>query len=198
MKNFSSTRMFVFALFVIFMTFQSISAITTSEVFQKYPNKIFIESGSYRGNGIQNALDAGFQEIYSIELAPHLHEYCCARFANNPHVHLYLGDSSELLTPILADINEPVTFWLDGHYSSGDTAKGSSNTPILVELASIAEHHIHTHTILIDDVRQFGQMEFDYINQEMIIQALMNINPEYTFSYEDGYKINDVLVAKIK
>lgn len=101
----------------------SLFGITTSEVFKCHQKRIFVESGSYRGDGIQNALDAGFEEIYSIELAPHLHEVCAKRFADNPHVHLYLGDSSVVLKTILDEIYEPVTFWLDGHYSWGDTAK---------------------------------------------------------------------------
>lgn len=184
------------AIFSLF-AFQNIYSITTADVFRSHPNRIFVESGSYRGDGIQNALDAGFEEVYSVELAPHLYECCSKRFEGNPHVHLYLGDSSVLLESILSVINEPVTFWLDGHYSWGDTAKGNSNTPILQELAIIAEHPIKTHSILIDDVRQFGAMEFDYISHDTIVEALMKINPNYTLYYQDGYQKNDVLVAEI-
>lgn len=186
----------LFATF-IFFHFQEVSAITTSDVFRMHRKRIFIESGSYRGDGIQNALDAGFEEIYSIELSPYLYEYCCNRFDGNPNVHLYLGDSSEVLKLILSKISEPATFWLDGHYSWGETAKGLTNTPILSELSHIAEHSIKTHTILIDDVRQFGSMEFDYVNLNEIIKALLNINGNYIFYYEDGYQKNDVLVADI-
>jgi hypothetical protein len=178
-------------------TSQPAFAITTSEVFRSHPNRIFIESGSYRGDGIQNALDAGFEEIYSIELSPHLYHHCCKRFAGNKRVHLYFGDSSNVLSNILDEIDEPVTFWLDGHYSWGDTAKGNSNTPILNELAAIAEHHINTHTILIDDVRQFGAMEFDFIDENTILRMLLQINPDYRIYYQDGYQKNDVLVAEI-
>lgn len=176
---------------------QDLCSITTTEVFLSHPHRIFVETGSYRGDGIQNALDAGFEEVYSIELAPHLYEHCCKRFEDNPQVHLFLGDSSKTLGSILELINEPVTFWLDGHYSWGDTAKGESNTPILEELKIISEHSIKTHTVLIDDVRQFGEMEFDYITHENIVDALLKINSEYVLYYEDGYQKNDVLVAEV-
>lgn len=185
--------MFLFAL----MSIQAYST-TTSDVFRTHQKRIFIETGSYRGDGIQNALDAGFEEIYSVELAPHLYEYCCDRFAGNPHVHLYLGDSSIVLKTILDEIYEPATFWLDGHYSSGDTAKGQLNSPILHELSIIKNHHIKTHTILIDDVRMFGTNDFDGVTEIIITQALLSINPEYNLYYQDGYQANDVLVAEIK
>lgn len=196
-KQTQSIYNFFIATFLLLFVSQPTHAITTSEVFRTHQKRVFIESGSYRGDGIQNALDAGFEEIYSIELAPHLYQHCCKRFAGNKHVHLYFGDSSQVLKTILDEINEPVTFWLDGHYSWGDTAKGNSNTPILNELAIIADHHINTHTILIDDVRQFGEMEFDFIDENTITQMLLTINPDYTLYYQDGYQKNDVLVAEI-
>lgn len=193
-------RWFLFGIiWTSFLVFGSEKAysITTSEVFRHHLNETFIETGSYLGDGIQNALDAGFQHVYSIELAPHHYHRCCNRFAGNPKVHLYLGDSSVVLSQILQNINEPVTFWLDGHYSWGDTAKGETNTPLMKELAIIAEHPIKTHTILIDDVRQFGTVEFDFLKQDEILDMLRAINPDYIFYYEDGYQKNDVLVAKI-
>lgn len=35
---------------------------------KKYLNKNFVESGTYKRDGIQKALNAGFQKIYSIEV----------------------------------------------------------------------------------------------------------------------------------
>ena len=49
----------------------------------------------------------------------------------------------------------PVLFWLDGHYSGGDTAKGELDTPVSVELDSILESPVKGHVILIDDARCF-------------------------------------------
>jgi len=48
----------------------------STELFQKYPNPVFIETGSCHGTGIQQALDAGFTEIYSIELSSIFYEEC--------------------------------------------------------------------------------------------------------------------------
>ena len=60
------------------------------------------------------------------------------------------------MSELLPKISEPITFWLDGHWSAGDTAQGDTNTPLLQELVEISNHHIKNHTILVDDIRQFG------------------------------------------
>ncbi len=186
------------AIFGILANFQLVEGVCSREIFAKYPNASFIESGSCEGAGVQNALDAGFQNIYSIELAPHFYQHCCRRFRSNPNVKLYQGDSTHVLPVILKQIDAPATFWLDGHYSWGKTARGATNSPILAELESIRAHHIKTHTILIDDVRQFGTIEFDFIELDEIIQKILQINPNYTISFEDGLIPKDVLIAQIK
>lgn len=183
---------------LLFCFSQAVEAITTKDVFAKYPNKYFIESGSYRGDGIKMALEGSFEEIYSIELSPHLYEICYTMFAETPKVHVLFGDTAQVMPELLKQIDAPATFWLDGHYSWSQTARGDTNTPILQELESIRNHPIKTHTILIDDVRQFGTVEFDFVELDDIIQKILEINPNYKIHYEDGYVPNDILVAVIK
>lgn len=189
-------RNLIFAL--LFLSSLPLRAVAPLEVFKKHPNKYFIETGTYQGDGIQLALSANFQEVYSIELSPY--HYMCSsnRFKFNPHVHLYLGNSATVLPELLEKVDAPATFWLDGHYSSGTTGRGETNTPILQELEAIRHHSITTHTILIDDVRLFGTVEFDFIELEEIIQKIYQINPEYRISFEQGYVKGDILVAKVK
>jgi hypothetical protein len=166
--------------------------------FPRCPNKYFIETGSYYGQGIQLALNSGlFEEIYSIELAPHFYEHCKKLFAYRRNVKLFLGNSGEVLPQILAQIDAPATFWLDGHYSSDNTAKGITNNPILDELESIKNHPIKTHTLMIDDVRLFGTSEFDYIEIDEIKQKVLEINPAYKITFINGTVPNDILVAMV-
>jgi hypothetical protein len=77
---------------IMILGLQALEATTTSEVFAKYPNKYFVESGSFVGDGIQAAIDAGFKHIYSIELKQSFYENDCLRFAFYPFVKLFLGD----------------------------------------------------------------------------------------------------------
>jgi hypothetical protein len=60
------------------------------------------------------------------------------------------------LGTFLPTIDQSALFWLDGHYSGGDTAKGYEDTPIYRELEHILNDSRNEHVIIIDDARLFG------------------------------------------
>ena len=165
------------------------------ELFQKYMNPIFIETGTYYGDGVQQAIDAGFKVICSIELSPNLYSHCIERF-NSDNVFLSLGDSAKVLPILLKEINEPITFWLDGHYSGEGTAMGSQNTPLLSELDIIKNHPIKNHTIMIDDLRGWYKDTHGFDTLDLM-KIITGINPEYVFKLENGFIENDILVAYV-
>jgi hypothetical protein len=155
-----------------------------------------VETGSWHGDGIQQAIDEGFTEIYSIELSHALHERCNDRFKDNKFVTLIEGDSHLVLDAVLKPINDQITFWLDGHFSGDDTVMGKFNSPLMQELDCIARHHIKTHTILIDDMRDWYKANHGF-DVNMIKGKILAINPSYKFSFEDGVVPNDILVAQV-
>jgi hypothetical protein len=167
----------------------------SKEIFQKYLNPLFIETGTWHGDGVQQALDAGFKNVVSFELSTELHYLCSKRFEGNFDVTLFQGDSAEELPKFIKHITTPITFWLDGHFSGGDTAMGKQNTPLLEELEAIKAHPIKTHTILIDDLRGWYKetQGFDTLD---LMKKILEISPNYVFTLEDGYVPNDILVAK--
>src|ERR1035437_5376601 len=150
----------------------------TSEILKKYPNTIFIETGSYMGDGIQSALDAGFKIIYSIELSNKWQSYCINRFKNNSKVNIILGESQKVMNNIIKNINNSITFWLDGHYSGPHTAMGEYESPLIQELHIIGEHSIKTHTILIDDLRCWHVADHGFDTEILKLECL-KINKEY-------------------
>lgn len=165
------------------------------ELFEKYPNAVFIETGAGFGSGINEALLSGFKRIYSLELSPTLLEQCRKRFEEVDNVQLLLGDSPVLLKELISTIDEPITFWLDAHYSYGDTALGDCISPLLKELEVIKNHPIKTHTILIDDLRDWNIKQHGF-DTEMLIQKCLEINPLYKISLvADDLSPVDVLVA---
>lgn len=166
------------------------------EIFKKYPNPVFIETGSLVGDGIQHALNAGFKTIYSIELSRKLYDICVKRFEDIDNVHLIWGDSGKELGRLLTMIKEPATFWLDGHDSGGGTARGEVESPLMQELEIIKEHPIKTHTLIIDDLRCWHK-EIQGFDTEIIKSKCLEINPQYSFIFENGFIENDILVAKI-
>lgn len=164
--------------------------------FKKYPNEYFIETGSYFGGGILLAIEAKFKNIISIELSEKYYNICKENFKQHDNVHLYLDSSEKTLKDILKDIDKPITFWLDGHYSGGDTGRGELISPLMLELEEIGNHHIKNHTILIDDLRLWKKPDVDF-DVEDIINKLKDINPSYVIDYVHGHVDNDVLVAMV-
>ncbi len=101
-----------------------------------------------------------------------------------------------MLGEVLKQINEPVTFWLDGHYSGGRTAMGAKSTPLIEELTTIENHHVKTHTILIDDLRGWTiqGVGFDVLH---LMKMIKSINVNYQFTLENGFIENDILVGYV-
>lgn len=173
-------------------------SIAPKGLFENYPNQFFIETGSHSGYGIDLAIKAKFPNIRSIELNHSFYKLCCSKFKNYPNVKLYLGDSSISLWDMISDISEPITFWLDGHYSGLGTSKGKQYSPIMQELRQVKKHPVKNHTIIIDDVRLMGGKYFDYVSLEEIKKYLLSINPKYQFLLYDGYRPRDILVAYVQ
>ncbi len=118
--------------------------------------RIFVETGTYEGRTL-HAVTAYFDRLYSVELGGELYRKACSRFGAEPKIRLFQGDSGERIREILECVGDQrCLFWLDAHYSRGDTARGAEDTPILRELSTIARHCRKDHVILIDDARCFG------------------------------------------
>jgi len=64
----------------------------------------------------------------------------------------HLGDSCDVLPKILANINSNIVFWLDGHYSGGNTGGKEFPCPLLKELEIILARN-NEDIIIIDDAR---------------------------------------------
>lgn len=122
---------------------------------RRFGTRILVETGTFRGEMLE-ALKHDFVSLYSVELSERFHQEATARFRTDRHVHLLLGDSGRELSQIIETLAEPALFWLDGHYSEGETARGAKDTPIVEELEHIARSPVKGHVIIIDDARCFG------------------------------------------
>jgi hypothetical protein len=158
--------------------FHSDSHDKIKELAKKYNISIFIETGTFIGNALIGLKDS-FKQLFSIELDYGIYKLAKKRLSSYEHVHIFHGDSSKLLPEILKNLKEPALFWLDAHYSSGVTARGELQTPVMQELSIIFSHHIKNHCILVDDVK-----DFNGLNDYPEIGALINyvdINSEGSY-----------------
>lgn len=126
---------------------------------------ILVETGTYRGDMVE-AMKNNFDNIYSIELGQDLYEKAKKRFKKYDHIHIIQGDSGKVLPQVIDKIDKPTIFWLDGHYSAGETARGDKDCPIFEELDAIFNGKKLNHILLIDDARLFnGNGDYPTFNE---------------------------------
>jgi hypothetical protein len=117
--------------------------------------RVAIETGTFLGDSAR-ALGEVVPAVWSIELSPELHQAAKTKFIDRPNLHFAHGYSPAVLPGILASLSAPALFWLDGHWSGGETAGDSDECPVLDELRSIdAWPQASGSCVLIDDARLF-------------------------------------------
>lgn len=165
---------------------------SSEELFRKVKGnaKKFIETGTYYGDGVQKAISAGFEKIYTCDINPFFIDEAKKRFPNND-VQFYRGASEKVLPKILREINEECVIFLDGHAMPYDAKnpilgfgedtqfKKNKPCPLLEELDIIKNHSINTHTILIDDLQCMNTWMFNWIAFEDIFKKIKEINKNY-------------------
>lgn len=145
----------------------------------------FVETGTWHGDMVAAQLKH-FEHIHSIELGEELHQAAKEKFTDSDNVKLLQGNSSEVLPILLARIHEPVIFYLDAHWSGGDTVRMSDelHTPIRQELEAIFGHGVRGHVTLVDDARAFlGTNGWPTIDE--LEQLVANERPEMSFEIVD-------------
>lgn len=169
----------------------------TRNLFKEYPNRVYVETGAWLGDSIQLALDAGFEEIHSIELDPEKVEHCRQRFAGQP-VTIHQGDSALILWDVIKEIKEPITFWLDSHSQLLEDEPEQENPwPLLDELEQLISHDFKTHTILIDDFLILSHPDITGWDKGMIEYYIHKINPDYKIEYFANPVKNNICVAHL-
>jgi len=162
-------------------------------------SKVFVETGTYYGETIRKAINSGYEEIHSIEINDFYYAKNKIDFENNKNVFLHNGDSSIILFDVIKNINNEITFWLDGHYMSQDKNQKENQTkskkiyPILEELDLISLHKIKNHTIMIDDMHDV----INYIDINIIKEKIYNINKNYKITLIEGQQKDEILIAQI-
>lgn len=194
-------------------------------VFEQFPNKYFIETGTFQGETLDMILELGlWQDIRSCDIDTNrTFEYAqkfipeVIRNDNGGYalsgkfpIHndektlslkLFNGSTEQVLWSMIKDCNAPATIWLDAHYSGMDTPRSDQNCPLIDELRIIRDHYIKDHTIMIDDIRccdtDLFQSSYGKITKEMLIKELLAINPNYEISLYNSWEPADIMVARV-
>jgi hypothetical protein len=142
--------------------------------------RAFVETGTYRGDTLA-VIAPLVDRAISIELDATLASLARRRFSASPSVEILMGDSADVLPGVVASLDGPALFWLDGHFSGGPTA--DSHVPVLAELDAVLASPLD-HVILIDDIRLFDGSN-GYPNVETIRDRILARRPTWAFEVVD-------------
>lgn len=177
------------------------------ELFKSYVNKskVFIETGTFTGDGIQCALDSGFEKVYSCDINVEYVENARKKYSDK-NVIVENLESHEFLQKVLPEIDERVVIFLDAHsmpYDMYDERRGFGEDtvktgvgpcPLVSEIDVIKSHPIKNHIILIDDFQCFDTWMFEGLQFDDVNDLICSINPKYKsklFGNVLCYKTND-------
>lgn len=116
--------------------------------------KHFVETGTFLGSMVEHIAETGVQ-CHTIEIDDKIYTRAIRILARHKNIDCLKGDSAVVLPQLLAMIDQPTVFWLDGHYSGSFTGKAEIDTPVSKELEMIMAHPVKGHIVLIDDARDF-------------------------------------------
>ena len=147
--------------------------------YRKY--KCFIETGTYNGATIFT-LEPYFDKLYTIEFSEKYYNNTKKKYSGSK-IKFILGDSSIVFERLLPNIRDKCIFFLDGHWSGGDTGKSNKDCPLYEEITHINNLYTNDAIIIIDDFRLFGSClgeDWSKINKENVLNILQpRINKVY-------------------
>ncbi len=166
-----------------------------SSIFTKLKGdlNILIETGTWTGDGISNALSSGYTKVYSCDIDSTMVNNAKERYKDQ-NVEILNDNSVVALEKILKNINEKCLIYLDAHVMpTGSKDFEFSNhhlqlsekfqskiCPVIDELSVVSKHSIKDHTLVIDDLHCFGTWMFEGLTEEEVISYVKeNINSNY-------------------
>jgi hypothetical protein len=146
----------------------------------------FIETGTLDGE-TTFSLEPYFNKLYTIEISEQYYNKTKNKYSGNK-INFILGDSSIVFESLLPNITDKCIFFLDGHWSGGDTGHSDKDCPLDEEITHINNFFTNDAIIIIDDFRLFGLdkssgilgEDWSKINKEILLNILKpRINKVY-------------------
>ena len=161
----------------------------------------FIETGTLNGDTIF-AVESYFNKLYTIEYSEKYYTNTKNKYKGNK-INFILGDSSIVFKTLLHEIDYNSIFFLDGHWSSGDTGRSEKDCPLIEEITNINILFKHKGIIIIDDFRLFGlsplcgnNEDWSYISKDKILNILYN-RIDKVYHLDSNYAKDDRLIIHI-
>jgi len=159
-------------------------------IITEYRTDCFFETGTFRGEGVEHALEYSFGRVISCEIIPEIAQAAAKKFSGEPRVKIVEADSMTALKKELPGVNERCVFWLDAHFPGADAgltaydAEGSEDIrlPLEKELETIRRLRPKGRDVMIiDDLRIYE--DGPYENGNVPADALPKMNRSIDFVY---------------
>lgn len=112
----------------------------------------FIEGGTYKGKTARYASKV-FDNVLTIEMSEIMYAEASKNLADVENVKVLKGDTRIHIKKLTKKYDNTL-YWLDSHWSGGNTYGESDECPLLEELQIIFKNQ-HNFAVLIDDARLF-------------------------------------------
>jgi hypothetical protein len=113
----------------------------------------FFEGGTYRG-GTATQASRIFRSVHTVERSEAMFNVAKSSLAGIGNVTLLFGDSRQHLPEFVAQ-HPDALYWLDAHWSGGETYGEGDECPLMEELGIIFAGNTRS-AILVDDARLFA------------------------------------------
>jgi hypothetical protein len=139
-------------------------------IIREYNITCFFETGTWKGDAVEYALQFPFERISSAEIVPAIAAAAKARFAQEDRVNILEGSSVAVLMNELPLFSGHCLFWLDAHFPGADAGleeydampDESIRLPLENELKSIRKCRPNNlDVIIIDDLRVYEDGPFE-------------------------------------
>lgn len=114
--------------------------------------EIFVEGGTYMG-GTAKDMSSIFKKVITIEMSDVMYDIAKKNLKDINTITILKGDTRKFFSDIL-DSNDNILFWLDAHWSGGNTYGKEDECPLIEELKIIFKFP-KNYIILVDDARLF-------------------------------------------
>lgn len=153
---------------------------------EKGQHENFVESGTYLGDSAKWASEH-FKRVVTVELSKALFDMTSEKLKTFKNIEFHQGDSRDILGRLIPTLEGPSIFWLDGHYSCGNTAGEEHECPLLDELRCLKNIGVDD-VVLIDDAHLFVKpapmpLKFEHWpSVTEVIDLLRNVNRSFYIS----------------
>jgi hypothetical protein len=153
---------------------------------------LWFETGTYLGQTTAR-LAADGSSVISVEANNRLHKNAARELAHLKNVRVLKGNSAEVMAVELPEIQGPINFWLDAHYSGPGTFRGVGKSPIVDELAEIGKsiERLAPLVVFIDDFRCFGDASGEYPPKAFLVAWASKFGLDWTIEH-------DVFIARVQ